>query len=782
MRKMNIRLVRMVSHHVGQFIAISLVISVGLLTYVAFTMAMVNLENSLNYYYDEANFADIYVETLKVPEKGVQDVLELPGILHAQGRIQYDVPLKVKDENEKVTVRIESLPKGEYRINDLYFYEGSQIKENNKDAYVFDQFATARNMSIGSTIRPQILGKEYELEVKAFTSTPEHVYLMENEQSMLPTPGKFGVVFVSEEFAMNSFGMTGYYNQVLIKAEPGVNLDILQERVEDTLDRYGIKRIYQKKDQLSHRLVSEEIEGGKKMANSVPFVFLFVAASIMVIMISRTVRNDRTSIGVFKSMGYTNSEIIWHYTKYCLIIGAVGSLIGVSLGALLSAAMTQMYTQFFYIPYLKIRLYPQYLISAVILASVFSAGAGVFGARTVLNIHPAESMRPEPPKKGHRTVLERTVMWRYLTFTEKIVVRNLLRSKKRLIFIILGIALTQAIMMVPMFQTMAFDQIFNDHYSKFLRMDYNINFSEPVQDSAINEIKGLIEYKDMDPKLEYPFEVEHLWKKKIVTVVGMPSDTKMYRFKDLDGNILKLPEKGLFITEGLAKFLDIHEGDLLRVNTFIPGRDDMDIRVVSIIDQSLGMNIYMDLSYMQDVFLERGIINGAMLTSSGSIKDELDDVPKISSVQSNFDLMKIFEEFLELTLASVSILIIFAGLLGFAIVYNSSVMSVLERRLEFSSLRVMGFKKNEIFFILVRENIVMSVLGILIGIPIGRLMINAMAETFSTELYTLKVEVSFESYLISSLLTIGFVLLAQVATYTRIHRLDFIEALKNRMT
>lgn len=149
-KKMNVRLVRMVSHHVGQFIAISLVISVGLLTYVAFTMAMVNLENSLNFYYDEANFADIYVETLKVPEKGVQDVMELQGVIHAQGRIQYDVPLKVKDENEKkVTVRIESLPTNEYKINDLhFFYEGSQIKENNKDAYVFDQFATARNLVI----------------------------------------------------------------------------------------------------------------------------------------------------------------------------------------------------------------------------------------------------------------------------------------------------------------------------------------------------------------------------------------------------------------------------------------------------------------------------------------------------------------------------------------------------------------------------------------------------------------------------------------------------------
>lgn len=229
----------------------------------------------------------------------------------------------------------------------------------------------------------------------------------------------------------------------------------------------------------------------------------------------------------------------------------------------------------------------------------------------------------------------------------------------------------------------------------------------------------------------------------------------------------------------------MNEGDLLRINTFIPGRDDMDVKVVSIIDQSLGMNIYMDLPYMQEqFFLEHGIINGAMLTSYGSIKDELDDVPKISSVQSNLDLMKIFEEFLELTLASVSILIIFfAGILGFAIVYNSSVMSVLERRLEFSSLRVMGFKKNEIFFfILVRENVVMSILGVLIGVPIGRAMLDGMAETFSTELYTMKVDVPLESYIVSGLLTLGFVLLAQVATYSRIHKLDFIEALKNRMT
>ncbi len=782
MRKMDKRLLRMIRSHIGQFIAISLVISVGLLTFVSFTMAMSNLENSLNYYYDEANFADIYVETLKVPKKGVDDVMKISGVKHAQGRIQYDVPLKVEDENEKVTVRVESLPKTEYKINDLYFYAGKTIKAPNKDAYVFNQFAEARKIALDDIIRPQILGEEYALNVKAFVSSPEYVYLMENEQSMIPAPAKFGVLFVSEEFAMNSFGMNGYYNQILIKAEPGTNLDLLQERVENTLDRYGIKRIYQKKDQLSHRLVSEEIEGGKKMASTVPFIFLIVAASIMVIMISRTVKNDRVSIGVFKSMGYTNKEIVIHYTKYCLIIGFAGSVIGVALGMLLGAAMTQMYTEFFYIPYLKIVFHPGYLFLAIMLSALFSVGAGLMGARSVLGIHPAESMRPEPPKKGHRTVLEQTRLWTYLSFTEKIVVRNLLRSKKRFIFITLGIALTYAITMLPMFQANAFDRIFIRHYTDFLKMDYNINFTEPVNDSALNDIKHLIEFQDMDPKLEYPFEVEHTWKKKVVTVVGIPADTKMYYFKDINGSHVTLPQKGLFITEGLAKYLDVDVGEYLKINTFIPGRDDMEVRIVSIIDQSLGMNIYLDLPYMQDMFLERGLINGAMLTTRHAIKDELSDVPKISSVQSNGDLVKIFKEFLKLTLASVSTLIVFSGILGFAIVYNSSVMSLLERKLEFSSLRVMGFRKNEIFFILLRENVIMTILGIILGIPLGRALLDLMSESFSTELYTMKVDVPLQAYIVTGLLTFVFVFLAQIATYSRIHRLDFIEALKNRMT
>lgn len=299
---------------------------------------------------------------------------------------------------------------------------------------------------------------------------------------------------------------------------------------------------------------------------------------------------------------------------------------------------------------------------------------------------------------------------------------------------------------------------------------------------ALRDIRELVDTQKVEPKLEYPFEVESRWKKKIVTVVGLPRETDMYGFVDLNKSPVKLPREGVFITEGLARYLDVGMGDTIQVNTFIPGREDVDVTVAKVIKQSLGLNMYMDLTYMQDAFLDRGLINGAHVNTHDAIKSELEDVRHVASVQSMEDLRGVYEEFMQLTLASVGILVVFSGILGFAIVYNSTIMSILERRLEFSSLRIMGFSKNEIFWLLLRENLIMTVFGIMLGIPVGTTMIQGIAETFSTELYQLDVQYSPADFILTGALTLAFVILAQVATYSKVQRLDFIEALKNRMT
>lgn len=362
------------------------------------------------------------------------------------------------------------------------------------------------------------------------------------------------------------------------------------------------------------------------------------------------------------------------------------------------------------------------------------------------------------------------------------VLRNIFRSKKRIIFITIGIAMTFAITLVPLAVMDAFIQMFESHYGEFQRMDYNINFNKPMNEKVIDEIKHIIKVEGIEPKIEYPFTLIYGTKEKVVNIVGIPRNTEFYCFINIDGQNIRLPRKGIILTEGLAKYLGVKKGDKIKIKTYIPNKEDIFIEVEDIIVQSLGINAYMNIEEMRNKLTDKKLVTGVYLDSKDNVKEKLDKVKNIATIQSLSDMQSIFEEFLELTIASIGVMIVFAGVLGFVIVYNSTIMSISERRLEFSSLRVMGFSKREIFNMITKENGVMTGLGIILGIPLGQYMLKMLEKVFSTEIYVVKVEPTLKTYLLTTAAVIVFVVLAQLATFKKINRLDFIEALKTRIS
>ena len=782
MKRLNLRLLRLIKNSKGQFIAVTILIIIGLMIYTALSMAAMNLEDSVGTYYEETNFADIYVELVKIPQKGIEDLKNMKEVEKAEGRIVFDVPLKTRDEDEKVKVRVVSKPKNK-EINQLFMAKGNNIENNQKEALVIEQFAKARNIDINDIITPQIQGKTYNFNVSGVVASPEYVYVMENEQSLLPTPEKFGIIYIEESFAGQIFGFKNSFNQVIVDVKENENLDDVKEKIEEKLDKYGVKRVYTRENQLSNSMISEEIKGVKKMSNTVPVIFLGVAAVIIAAMISRMIRNDRMSIGVMKALGYSNFNILSHYTKYSIIMGIAGSIMGIIFGTILSGQMTKMYIQFFNIPLLNFRFYPFYIANAILLSTIFCVGAGSFGARKILKIAPAESMRPEPPKKGGRVLLDKIdFIWDKLTFSWKMVLRNIFRNKKRILFITIGIAITFSITIMPFAMLNAMNEMFNKHYSEFQKMDYSINFNTPLNERVIEEVEHIVEVEDIEPKIEYPFELVNKTTKKVTNIIGIQRNTKFYEFTNIEGDVVNLPENGILLSEGVAKYLDVNKGDKIKVNTFIPGREDVFIEVVDIIRQSLGINGYMSINNMREKLTEKELVTGVYMDSDDDVKQKLEEAKNISSIQSTQDMIDTFKEFMDLTIFSLSIMILAGGILGFVIVYNSTIMNISERRLEFSSLRVMGFSRKEIFNIVTKENIIMTILGIILGIPLSKYMLSSLESMFSTDIYTLRIDVSLYSYILTILATTIFVVIAQLATYKKINNLDFIEALKNRIT
>ena len=783
MKKFNLRLFRHIWEAKGQFVAVSMVVAVGIMTYVAISLAVLDLDMGTKQYYELNNFQDVSVELVRINESGIERIRRMPRVESVQGRVFFRTPLAVEDKDEKVNVGISSIPNAENRINDLFVVEGGWIQDERRDVLVLEQFAEARGIEVGDVVHPQIGGKEYELEVKGLVGSPEHIYLMEDEQNLLPQPSKYGILYVSEEFAQQVFGYSKSYNEVLIKLKNPNEDGIFKDELEKVLERYGIRRIIRREDHVSNRIVSEEIRGAKQMANAIPVIFLGVAAAIIAIMISRMVKNDRTSIGVLKAMGYSNRNILIHYTEHAFIIGAIGSVIGVLAGYLLSGPMANIYQEFYRIPF-KVRIFSwSYLLMGFVLSAIYCIGAGLWGARSVLKIAPAESMRPEAPKKIGKTYIQRaTFIWKHISFSWKVVWRNVFRSKKRFAFLSVGIAVTFSIALMPAHMLNVFESMFFDQYGEFMRMDYEIAYTQPLSERSIMEISELVDTTDIEGKIEFPFEIENGWKSKVVSVIGLKPDTKFFNLTDSGGTELRLLPNSILISETMAYILDAEKGDYVNVKNFIPFKDDVRLRIDGIVKQSMGLNAYMDIGFMQKALLDDEMITGVMLDSTDKVKEKMEDAPNVSSVNSLEDLRNIFKEFTKLTNASLSIYAFFAGVLGFAIVYNSTMMSINERRLEFSSLRIMGFSKKEINRIVLKENLIMTAFGIVLGIPLGRWLMDLLETTFQTEFYNMTAPIETNSYIYAAILTVFYVLLAQYFSSHKIKKLDFIEALKNRIT
>lgn len=783
MKKLDKRLLGLIKHSKGQFFAIATVVAIGLMIYMAMGSAAVNLQSTLDEYYDLTNFSDLYIQVIKMPEKDIKIVQSKYKIEAMEGRFVSEVPMITDDENERVTLRIISLP-DEETINSLYYIEGETIKDKDHDVIIIEQFAKARNIHVGDAIKVQINGRQYKLNVKGIAASPEFIYLIQNEQNMLPNEEKFGVLFVSKEFAQRSFGFIGSCNEIIIKLSKDQNIDVMEERIKDDFEKYGLKRVIKRENQLSNRMISEELTQLNNTSSSIPILFLSIAGIVLVMMISRMVKKDRVSIGVLKALGYNSYQIILHYTKYALSAGGIGVLIGCIFGMLLAGGMTKMYIDFFNIPILKVNFYIEFVIGALIYTGIFCGLSGMWGAKGILTIMPAESMRPEAPKAGKRILLERVgFFWNRLSFSWKIIIKNAFRNKKRMVFVLSGVALTCSLMVATLSLVDNTLQMFDNHYSEFQKMDYNINFNRPLNKSVVKEIPHIIDVDYAEPKIEYPFEIRNGLKKQIVNIIGLEGNTKFYEFINIKGDHINLPERGILISENLSKQLKVNKGDMVKIHSFIPDKEDIYVNIEDIVKQGLGMNAYMELDYMAKELLDSQLITGAYVDSKDiNLVKELTRADNISTIQSTQDMMNIFKEFMGLTIMSIGVIVVMSGILGFSIVYNATIISLGEREMEFSSMRVLGFSKNEIFGIVLRENMVITILGIIIGIPVGNYMGSAMGQMYSNEIYTMEIAGSMKSYLMACFFTVFFIILAQLATYKKINKLNFLQALKNRVS
>lgn len=793
---LNRRLLRMIMSSKGQNLAIAMVVALGLMLYVAMSSAITNLDDAVQEYFAMTNAADIYVEIPAISASEVGSLLTVSGVESAQGRIVRDVNFLSdleEDANQKITLRVISIPQDTEdaksgMIHSLYFQTKTQTLASDDEVFLIESFARARDIAVGDDIEIQYAGEDHVLKVKGIVSSSEYIYLMQNDQSLLPDFKNFGILYVRESFAMRSIASNGQYNQVLLKVKDSFAGDheSVRKAVEKKLEHLGAQRVYLREDQVSSRMVQEEIRGNKQTMSVVPVIFLGTAAAIMFVMIGRFVRNDKVTIGVLKAMGYNNRKIMTHYSLFAVSIGITGAVIGVVLGALMSVYVTTLYaTESFNVPILVFKFHAWMLFAALGLALMFSVTAGYMGARGVIQIHPAAAMRPDAPQSGKHIGLENTRFWHFwVSFTEKMVIRNLMRHKLRILVLATGIALTFMMIMIPIYLLSAFLDMFEFQYSTMQRMDYSVNLSGFTADRDL--IRSFSEYDEIDyveGRLEYPFEIENGYRKKATTVIGLSPDTKIVHFYELNTMApMVFHSNSIFMTRGLANNLGLSVGDSFVMKPYLPDREDQVYKLTGIIRQDLGSNIYMSKEILQRDFFGEDAVNGAYILGGSDVKGVLTDARSVSSFMSNADLQNAYMDFLQITYISIGMIVVIGMFLGVAIVYNTVVLMINERTVEIASMRILGMRIGEVFSVIVREIGVISVVGILLGIPLASWALAGIGSYFTTDLYSFATKPMFIDYVYAGLITAVSIFISLALSYRKIIHANFVDALKNQVS
>ncbi|HKM38929.1 MAG TPA: ABC transporter permease, partial [bacterium] len=284
---------------------------------------------------------------------------------------------------------------------------------------------------------------------------------------------------------------------------------------------------------------------------------------------------------------------------------------------------------------------------------------------------------------------------------------------------------------------------------------------------------------------ELPFTVTFGWREQGVMARALPKTTELYQFEDREGNAVSLPTRGIMLSQGLAQSLGVNEGGEVELSSYLTGDRPQSLPVVAVVAQYLGSGLYLSLDQMERLTGQKDSYSGAVLASGADIKSTFQNMANIESIYSQSDLVDTFAEYMGLIMASASFIVLLGGVLGFAILYNTTSVSIAERQREFSSLRVLGYSRTEIFRLIVRENSLALAMGLLAGAPLGKGMVVLMmtAVTGSTpDLFYFPTTIKPSAYIIAAALVIGFMVLTLLAVGRKVGRLDFLEALATQLT
>jgi putative ABC transport system permease protein len=743
-----------------QFISIFIMIVMAVFIYSGISSEWFGLFNIVNKYYEETNLADAWIYSTGFDKEAAGKVAEIDGVTGVERRLTLK---SVANLGNSPVVDLHFVE--DYKISTFKLLEGEAFSPDKEGIWLDSLFAKAQGLKVGDKVKYSFYGYTLEKEIKGLIISPEYVYSAADGE-IIPERKNHGYGFLSyKEFPKE---LPFAYTEMMITVDKASEIN-LEDEIDKALDsKYSV--FLARENLRSYMQFSEEIKEHRAIGKIFPIAFLAVALLTTVTTMARLVNNQRTQIGILKAMGFKRRRILFHYVSYGLWLSLAGTIIGAVLGVLTLPYL-------FYGPMQTTFTLPEWYskmpVSVFIMAVLSVLGCTLITFLTcgnVLKDTPSETLRPKAPKSVKHSVLELLRIWKHLGFQTQWNIRDIIRCKGRSIMAIVGITGCSALLICGFSMQDSLDYVVDWDFKVQNLYESRV---ELEKDITSEQVKAIVDQYGGEELLEGSVEIKANGIKKSGELT-VTNDNKLLRHIDAEARQITLPKDRVSISYKMAELLEIETGDTIQWHIY--GEEGWKTAKIGAIYRTpiaqgitMPKKLYEGYGYS---FIPTAILSDKDLTKE--IPADTEGIAKTQTKQYMIDSYNKMSETMDLM---VYILILAASLLAIVVIYNLGVLSFTERQRELSTLKVIGFKTKKLRTLLLMQNIWLTIIGIIPGIPIGLWIVRYIFQ-FVGNVFDFIIIANFTSYLYAIAGTMLISILVNRFFSKRLKKIDMVTSLK----
>ena len=757
------KLFRTLWQYKAQFISMVIMVALGIGVFLGFNVEWYSLEVNTGEIYEATGFADyrIYSDKGFSPED-LEKVKAISGVEDATRFLSLNVSVKGSTDTLALTVS-ENI-----NVSGMLVMKGEPYSAEDPDGFwLSDSYAAANGIALGDPLTLTYQTITVTGTVKGLIKSGEYLICLPDSTQMMPDYSTYGFVYISPVMLDNAVPAIykafagSLYHQINVKSS--LDKPSFVELADHAL---GTTRLILSRDEtVSWSEGQGEVNEGKTMASILPVLFLAIAILTMVTTMHRICASEKTQIGTLKALGFRDRQILIHYSAYAMIIGLLGTVLGIAVGYGLGwFIMNPDSAMATYIDVPSWTLHAPAFTWIVILGIIaFLTFIGYLSVRKMLQGTAADALRPYSPKRMKHLRFEETKRFKRLGFGTKWNLRDCIRHKARSFMTLFGIIGCMVLLVGGLGMKDTMDAFLDIFYEQSINYTTRINLDE--DNTTPEEGKALAASLDGDWAASRAVQIGD--KGYSLEIYSVTHDK--VRFADTEMRIIPLTDDGVYICSRIARDFRLKAGDKLSFSPY-DSSEHYTVPVAGVLD-SMTEGIF-----MTDTFADKA---GITYNISSVFTDaaEIPDNPHILNRQSKQSIMDSFDIFMDLMNKMIWLLVIAAVILGIVVLYNLGIMSYTERYREMATLKVIGFKDSRIGRLLISQNLWLTVLGVLIGIPAGAGVLQYLLTALASE-YELKLVLGLSTWLVSIPLTFGVSLAVGLMVARKNRNIDMVAALK----